>query len=237
MANNYFQFKEFTVYQDQCAMKVGTDGVLLGAWANLHKAECILDIGTGTGLIALMMAQRSIANIDAIELESSAFQQAKENIGRSRWNDRIRVICESFQKFSGQPNSGYDIIITNPPYFVNSHKTPHKKRTTARHNETLDFDDILGGTKKLLKEQGRFNLILPNTEAMQFIEKASDYNLFCTRRTYVKPTPKKPPKRVLMEFNSKKKPLTEDYLVIENNKRHHFTEDYRTLTKSYYLYF
>lgn len=218
-------------------MKVGTDGVLLGAWANISGSIRILDIGTGTGMIAIMMAQRSHAQVDGIELEVSAYEQAKQNVLGCKWNDRINIYNQSFQDFCGTTGKTYDVIITNPPYFVNSHKTPHKNRTTARHNETLDFDDILGGTKKLLNEQGSLNLILPKTEAIQFTEKALDYDLFCTRRTYVKSTPQKPPKRILMEFKFKKEPLREDYLVIETHKRHHYTKEYKELTKKFYLNF
>jgi len=218
-------------------MKVGTDGVLLGAWANLHNAQSILDIGTGTGLIALMMAQRSPAHVDAIELESSAFQQAQENIARSRWNNRIQIFHDTFQNFAAQSNTGYDLIITNPPYFVNSYQNTDEKRLHARHDQSLSYEDILQGTNKLLTPDGNFHLILPYSESSRFIETAREIGLYCVRKTYVRPRPDKPPKRLLMEFSRKKKPLTETYLVIENNKRHHYTEDYRALTKSFYLYF
>ena len=237
MANKYFQFKEFIIYHDQCGMKVGTDGVLLGAWANVSGSDYILDIGTGTGLIAIMMAQRTSAKIDAVEIDQAAYRQALQNVSKCKWKDRIDIYDQSFQKFSKLQQERYDLIITNPPYFVNALQAPDKKRTHARHAHSLNFDDILNGSKKLLKETGRLSLILPFSEGMKFQERASTYDLFCIRKTHIKPLPDKDPKRLLMEFSPKKEPLTEDYLVIENNKRHHYTQEYKELTKKFYLYF
>jgi len=237
LANKYFQFKEFIIYQDQCGMKVGTDGVLLGAWTNVSESNYILDIGTGTGLIAIMMAQRTSAKIDGIEIDQAACQQALQNVSECKWKDRINLYNQSFQDFSKFQQEQYDLIITNPPYFSNALQAPGKKRTNARHNHSLNFDDILKGSKKLLKETGRLSLILPFSEGMKFQEKAAAFDLFCIKKTYVKPLPGKDPKRLLMEFSFKKEPLTEDYLVIENNKRHHYTKEYKELTKKFYLYF
>lgn len=237
LANNYFQFKQFTVYQDQCSMKVGTDGVLIGAWANIDKAKTILDIGTGTGLIAIMMAQRSFAKIDAVELEPAAYHQAVENIERCIWKDRIHVYNKSFQLYSETCKQQYDLIITNPPYFSNALHTPDQKRTNARHDISLSFEDILSGSQRLLSDHGRLNVILPSSERNRIQQISKTYNLFCTKITHVKPLPSKEPKRVLMEFSKKEKPLSENYLVIENNKRHHFTEEYKELTKEFYLNF
>ena len=129
MPNDYFKFKQFTIHQDKCAMKVGTDGVLLGAWAECANAKGILDIGTGTGLIALMIAQRSNAKIDAVEIDETASKQAKENIKKSLWNDRIEILNISFQDFSKSTNEKYDLIVSNPPYFQNSLYAPDEKRT------------------------------------------------------------------------------------------------------------
>ena len=237
MANKYFQFKEFIIYQDQCGMKVGTDGVLLGAWANISDSDFILDIGTGTGMIAIMMAQRTSAKIDGVEIDQAAYRQASQNVSECKWKNRIKLYNQSFQEFSKLQKERYDQIITNPPYFVNALQAPEKKRADARHAHSLNFDDILSGSKKLMKETGRLSLILPFSEGIKFQEKATAFDLFCIRKTYVKPLPDKDPKRLLMEFSFKKEPLTEDYLVIENNKRHHYTQEYKELTKQFYLYF
>jgi tRNA1Val (adenine37-N6)-methyltransferase len=218
-------------------MKVGTDGVLLGAWTNIDKAETILDIGTGTGLIAIMMAQRSFAKVDAVELEPVAYNQAVENIERCIWKDRVQVYNQSFQVYSETCKQRYDLIVSNPPYFSNALHAPDKKRTNARHDTTLDFEDILSGSLRLLSDHGRLNVIIPSREKNRFHQISKKHNLFCTRITQVKPLPSKEPKRVLMEVSKKEKPLSENYLVIENNKRHHFTEEYKELTKEFYLNF
>jgi len=237
MANSYFQFKQFTVYHDQCGMKVGTDGVLLGAWAEIRNAQNILDIGTGTGLIALMMAQRSPAKIDGVEIDFSAYEQARENVARSPWNGRIFILHQSFQDFAKQSRKRYDLISTNPPYFSNSHFTPEQKRTDARHDHKLNFEEILLGSSQTMNSNGRLNIILPAHSAKAFEAKAQKYHFWCTRKTYVKPTPYKDPKRVLLEFSTKKEPLRENYLVIETHKRHHYTKEYKELTKNFYLNF
>jgi len=237
LANNYFQFKQFTIYQDQCGMKVGTDGVLLGAWTNTDEAENILDVGTGTGLIAIMMAQRSSAKVDAVELETAAYRQAIGNVEKCKWKDRIQVYNQSFQEFAKTCKQKYDLIITNPPYFSNALHATDQKRTNARHDKSLNVEDILYGSQKLLSANGRLNLILPFQEKYQLQQTSKEHKLFCTRITYVKSLPSKEPKRILLELSRKEKPLNENYLVIENNKRHHFTEEYKELTKDFYLYF
>ena len=149
MANDYFQFKQFTIRQEKCAMKVGTDGVLLGSWADLTHARRLLDIGTGTGLMAIMAAQRNLELIiDAIEIDPAAFEQARENANNSPWRERIHLFQGEVQAFT--PTYKYDIIICNPPFFINSTKNPELNRTLARHCETLSHEDILQVSDNLL---------------------------------------------------------------------------------------
>ena len=133
MSNPYFQFKQFTVWHDKCAMKVGTDGVLLGAWTSVESAHRILDIGTGTGLVALMLVQRSLpdANIVALEIDEAAVGQARENIIRSPWKERVEVVQADFRKY--RSSDKFDVIVSNPPYFVDSLECPDRQRTAARH--------------------------------------------------------------------------------------------------------
>ena len=218
-------------------MKVGTDGVLLGAWANCDSAEKILDVGTGTGLIALMLAQRSKATIDAIEIDAEASVQAKENVEKSPWSEKISVINQSFQDFIEKSNNKYDLIVTNPPYFQNSLFAPDKKRTDARHNSNLELGDVIMGTKKLLNREGVLSIILPYLEGNMFILKASEEGLYCVRQTKVLSKPNREPKRLLLEFQQIKKPLVEQELIIELNKRHEYSEAYKNLTKNFYLAF
>ena len=209
MPNDYFKFKQFIIHQDKCAMKVGTDGVLLGAWADCENAKSILDIGAGTGLISLMLAQRSIAKIEAVEIDEVACVQAKENIKKSLWNDRIEIINKSFQDFSKSTNEKYDLIVSNPPYFQNSLYAPDEKRTDARHNSNLKLDDLLNGALKLLPEKGKLSIILSYLEGALFILKAAENGLFCVRQTKVLPKPDREPKRLLLEFMKEKLPLIE----------------------------
>lgn len=237
MPNNYFKFKKFTVYQDKCAMKVGTDGVLLGAWANCEGAKKVLDIGTGTGLVALMLAQRSNATIDAVEIDREATKQAKENVQKSPWGDRIEIINQSFQEFTKMRDESYDLIVSNPPYFQNAFFAPDEKRTNARHNSNLQLEDLLTGAQKLMNEEGILSMILPYLEGSMFILKASEMGLYCVRQTKVLPKPNREPKRLLLEFMKTKKPLVEQEIIIELNKRHEYSEAYKNLTQDFYLAF
>lgn len=218
-------------------MKVGTDGVLLGAWADCENSKSILDVGTGTGLIALMLAQRSNAQIDAIEIDQNACEQAADNVDKSLWKDRIHVINQSLQDYKKQTDKKYDLIVSNPPYFQNSLYAPDQNRTNARHNSSLEYDDILESASGLLSENGTLNLILPYLEGTMFILKASEKGFYCVRQTNVLPNPGKQPKRLLLEFKREKKPLVEQEIIIELNKRHEYSEAYKNLTKDFYLAF
>ena len=237
MPNNYFRFKQFTIYQDKCAMKVGTDGVLLGAWTNCENAKNVLDIGTGTGLIALMVAQRSNADIEAIEIDETACMQAGENVDKTLWKSRVKIIHKSLNDYLLATDKKFDLIVSNPPYFQNSLYAPEEKRTNARHNALLEYDDIIEAANKLLDEEGTLSLVLPYLEGNMFILKASENNLFCVRQTKVLPNPGKQPKRLLLEFMKRKMPLVEQEIIIELNKRHEYSDAYKNLTKDFYLAF
>lgn len=215
-------------------MKVGTDGVLLGGWANLEQARHILDIGTGTGVIALMAAQRNCnAQIDAIEIEEQAFTQAQENIAASPWKNRIRIEYTSLQHYS--PEILYDCIVCNPPFFINSTKNPNASRTLARHNDTLPHKELVNHAKRLLDPNGKFHLILPITEALELMAYAQSIDFYPTHITFVHPTPCKPPKRILMELSLTQDSYYEDNITIELG-RHHYSEAYTKLTKQFYLH-
>ncbi|MDL2224327.1 methyltransferase [Bacteroidales bacterium OttesenSCG-928-M06] len=233
MANPFFKFKQFTVYHDLCAMKVGTDGVLLGAWANCTGTNHILDIGTGSGLIALMLAQRCPnTTIDALDIDSDAFSQAKNNFINSQFKDRLNIFLCDFLAY--QSTCYYDLIISNPPYFNDSLLSPDKARTRARHSSELKIQSLLSKAETLLSETGRIALILPvlNFDSTQAI--AADNNLFLARKTLVIPLEGRPPKRVLLEYSKKKLECEEKELVIEIS-RHLYSPDYKTLTKDFYL--
>ena len=233
MPNPYFAFKQFTVRHDRCAMKVGTDGVLLGAWTDLSHSRRILDIGTGTGLIALMLAQRCMdARITAIDLDSAAVEQAQENIQASPWKDRIEALKQDICTY--HPNGTFDTIVSNPPYFIDSLKCPDGQRSTARHTDTLDADRLIGKVSELLTSDGRFSIILPAEQTEDLIRVAGEKGLHPSRQTWVITRPGLSPKRILMEFRKIPVTLQPDELVIEL-ERHVYSEEYIALTQEFYL--
>lgn len=237
MSSQEFVFKQFKIHQDKCAMKVGTDAVLLGAWVNATNAKTILDIGTGTGIISLMLAQKSEALIDAIDLDRNAYMQAQENIGCCKWSDRIQVHHISLQQYAINAKHKYDLIVSNPPYFVDSSKALEESRTNARHTDQLSFSDLLDGVLKLLSPAGKFYVILPTKESQLFREMAEEQKLYLTKLTRVITRTDKPEKRLLMKFEFVQAPLQEDSITIEQDERHIYTEQYKELTKDYYMAF
>lgn len=236
--NPYFQFKQFRIVQERSAMKVGMDGVLLGAWADTSGAERILDIGTGIGLVALMLAQKNAsAQIDAIEIDRDACDEACFNVLQSDWSSRIKLFCQSFQEFATETENKYDLIVSNPPFFSNGVKAPDKTRAQARHAYALPLDVLISGAAKLLNENGQIALVLP-IEQFQKIENLAKINgLFLSCLCSVKPNPIKPDFRILVELRNWASTLQEETLMIEFEKHHDYTPEYRKLTKDFYLKF
>jgi tRNA1Val (adenine37-N6)-methyltransferase len=237
MPNSKFQFKKFNILQDKTAMKVGTDGVLLGAWAKLPSCGIALDVGTGTGLIALMMAQRnSNLIIKALEIDGDTAAQAIQNVESSPWNDRISVLHDSFQYFITIGKNNFDLIITNPPFFRNSVKSNHEPRSKARHADILPLETIIKGAKQLLKPDGTLAIVLPVAEHGAFSEIAHEYGFYEYRRLIVFPNLAKPSVRVLSQWGLTQINDTEiKELVIEPLHRHHYSVEYIMLTKEFYL--
>ena len=233
--NNYFQFKQFIIRQEKSAMKVNTDGVLLGAWINLDGAKTVLDIGVGTGLISLMIAQNSEAEITGIEIEKNAAEEAEQNVQNSKWCNRISIQHCSFQDYVSTALNKFDIIVSNPPFFSNGVKNANPHLSMARHNHMLPFFDIIDGTNKLLCENGRLSLILPSLPALEFIEKARQKNLFLNRLTEVKPFPDKEPNRCLMEFGNEQLILQKTRISVFDVSRTNYSEEFKTLARDFYL--
>ena len=215
-------------------MKVGTDGVLLGAWTNVENVGRVLDIGTGTGLLALMIAQRSAAKIDAVEIDQEAFLQAKENIQKSPWKERIDLHHKSIQEYPEGLSYKYDLIICNPPFFQNSLKAPDQSRSIARHNERLDLSELLFISANILNPSGRLSIVIPADILKIVLKKAGENNFYLNRKTLLKPTPEKAPKRALLEFGLEKKELEENEIVIEL-ERHQYSKAFKGLSKDFYL--
>ena len=240
---NPFKFKQFSINQDKCAMKIGTDGVLLGSWASVYEnTYSILDIGAGTGVIALMLAQRSMAeNIEAIELDDDAFEQCTENFEASDWADRLFCFHAGFDEFvdeytSEEPDEMelYDLIVSNPPFYTEEVSSGDLARDNARQNTSLPFDELVSGVAKLLAKQGSFATIIPFKEENQFIQLAHKNQLYPNRITRVRGTANTDIKRSLLEFTFVKKEITTTELVIEK-ERNMYTQDYINLTKDFYL--
>jgi tRNA1Val (adenine37-N6)-methyltransferase len=236
--NSYFQFKQFRIIQERSAMKVGMDGVLLGAWADVSGTKRILDVGTGTGLIALMMAQKNhSAQIDAIEIDPDAFQEAQFNVGQSPWPDRVALKCMSFQEFARRSQNKYDLILSNPPYFAGGMKARDASRAKARHADALPLPDLISGAVDVLAETGKIALVLPSDSLQELVKLAETHKLSLSRLCRVRPNPDKPNFRILAEIGQRECNLTEEELVIEFEKHHHYTPEYRELTKEFYLKF
>jgi tRNA1Val (adenine37-N6)-methyltransferase len=231
-----FQFKQFSVQQDKCAMKVGTDGVLLGAWAPIdHWPFSILDIGAGTGLIALMLAQRSHAEqIDALEIDDDAYEQSVDNFENSPWGDRLFCYHAGLDEFMDEPEDEYDLIVSNPPFYTDGYFSGDEQRDKARFTESLPFEDLVEASALLLSEIGVLAVVIPFKEEENFIALAKEEELFPFKITRVKGTPETEIKRSLIAFSRTEKEILIDELIIET-ARHKYTDEYISLTKEFYL--
>ncbi len=238
MSNDSFEFKKFKIRQDKCAMRVSTDAVLLGAWVIPNGSTRILDIGTGTGVIALMLAQKSSAKILAVDIDKESTEQAKLNVAESPFKDMVTVMHTSFQELVKTSDEKFNLIVTNPPYFIDSLKSTNDNRTTARHTDSLSYEDLLSGVKKLLHEKGKFCLILPKNEGALFRQMAEQKGLYLSKLLRVRTRAEKDSeKRHLMQFEFKESEFSESTLVIEKDSHRNYTEEYKALTKDYYLKF
>jgi tRNA1Val (adenine37-N6)-methyltransferase len=235
MANNYFQFKQFLIEQDNCAMKVGTDSVLLAALTSVNNIKNALDIGTGTGILALMLAQKNAAiQFDAIEIDELAFLQASNNFSESKFSTQIKPHLVALQQFVA--NKQYDLIITNPPYFISksNYSIADLQRAKARHDNDLTFEELIDCVQKIISSQGVFKLILPVNEAAIFKKLAFQKGLFCSESVFIKPKTSKPSNRVIMSFINQNVAETETEFIIYNEDNTQ-TEAYKNLTSEYYL--
>ena len=232
-----FSFKQFSLEQDRTAMKIGTDGVLLGAWTPIEKNPySILDIGTGTGIIALMLAQRSTAEqIDALEIDEDAYEQATDNFENSPWNDRLFCFHAGLDEFVEDPEDEYDLIVSNPPFYSEDYKSSNEQRDLARFQDAMPFEDLIEAVALLLSENGIFSVIIPFKEEEKFIDLCAEVELFPLKVTRVKGIPTSEIKRSLLAFSrNETSNFPIDELIIEI-ARHIYTPEYIALTQDFYL--
>ena len=232
-----FHFKQFSINDDQSAMKVGTDAVLLGAWCPIdNNPKSILDIGTGTGIIALMLAQRTNADqIDALDIDEKAFEQATDNFENSIFADRLYCYHAGLDEFVDDPEDEYDVIVCNPPFYSEDFKTNDASRDLARFQDAMPFEDLIEAADLLLSEDGIFAVIIPYKEEENFIDLAADFELYPIKVTRVRGSFTSPIVRSLIAFKRFEMPvLIADEIVIEIN-RHEYTNEYIELTKEFYL--
>lgn len=229
-----FHFKGFSLSDQNSTHKIGTDGVLLGAWVDIREARCILDVGCGSGVITLMLAQRTseFVKIDAIDINQTDVTQALENVKNSPWPHKITVSHAAFQQWL--PSYRYDLIVSNPPYFMNSWLPPDENRKKARHTNELTFEELAGSSHKLLSSDGRLAVVLPPTEADIFKEIANRYEMHLGRSLSFRSRQHKPVERVLMEFHRRHVSTQSENLVLYSEGEN-WSPEYRTLTKDFYL--
>jgi len=232
-----FQFKQFSVNDDKCAMKIGTDGCLLGAWADISNAVNILDIGAGSGIVSLMLAQRSNALIDSVEIDKDAYTQCIENYKNSPWKERLHVFHNPLQEYVKSCTKKYDLIVSSPPYFVNSMKTNCSKRKLARHTDSLTFEELISGAKRIMNLNAKFCVIIPTDIVKNFLDIALIEGFFMSKKTEIEPKAKAKALRTLLQMELIKKPCTQDNLAILDKQGKAYTTEYISLTKDFYLKF
>lgn len=235
MRDDFFTFKQFRVMHRKSIMKVGTDGVLLGAYVDCKNASRVLDIGTGTGLLCLMLAQKCNATIHGIDINAEAVEVAKFNVEQSEWRERIEIFHSSVQDFS--PEEKYNLIVSNPPFYTTDVVAPEKGRALARHDISLNISDLALAMSKFLSDTGRCYVIYPTEQCLLFEKEAERLGLYATARLYVSSHPDTLPIRTIIEMSREKLEPICDTLFIENGIRHDFSEKYKSLTKDYYLKF
>ncbi len=235
MSETLFLFKQFQVVQEKCAMKINTDGVLLGSWVNCNQAKSILDIGTGSGVIALMLSQRSEANsIVGVEIDEPSYLEAKENMENSPWKSRLNAVHSSIQDFAIKTSENFDLIVSNPPFFSGGTLSATQNRSLVKHTIKLPHNDLLRISYQLLSANGNFAVVLPYLEGLRFIEIAEQYRLYCTHLCEVSSFPETPVERLLINFSKKPKKIETQKISIRDETKA-FSLDYISLTKEFYL--
>lgn len=228
-----FQFKQFGINHSSSTMKAGTDAVLLGSMADTTNSHSILDIGTGSGIIALMLAQRSKANVTAIDIHPQSVAQATANFSSSPWHSRLIAVVDSAQEYAEKDNQ-FDLIVSNPPYFKNSLKSPTESRNIARHDDTLNFPTLVQCVDRMLTPNGKFSCIIPEIDSTRMIDICAENNLFLSHKIFIHPKPESQANRAILTFTRSKSDSTEiSHFVVRNNDNT-YSDQYLQITKEFH---
>ncbi|MDD6000566.1 MAG: tRNA (adenine(22)-N(1))-methyltransferase TrmK [Bacteroidales bacterium] len=234
MSNPYFRFKQFTIYQDRTAMKISTDGIVLGACCEFGKAKKVLDVGTGTGLLSLMAAQKSLADITAVEINQDAYNQAIENVEKSKFASRVKIVNGDFIKLFSDSAEHFDYIVSNPPFFRNSLKSSSQGRSIARHEDSLPFEKFVPTVARLLTSGGTFSVILPESERLYFNRLCIANGMHICGKTIVKSFENSDPLRVILHFSKSFLQMKQEVLVIYSTQNI-YTQQFKNLVKDFYI--
>ena len=232
-----FFFKKFGMFHHRSTMRIGTDAVLFAQWVPIFESDYVLDVGTGSGIIPMILSQKNANSVDAVELDTDSYEEAKLNFSISVWSDKLNVFNKDVRIFADEVNKKYDLIVSNPPYYASDVKPIKEKKVMARHVSTLSFRDLLFSAKKMMKENSRFALVLPFYESRLFIKEAEQLGFYLQKEMHIIPIEGKDANRVNMQFvlNEVNKLETEYFTI--RNKDYSYTEEYKTFLKDYYLDF
>lgn len=232
-----FFFKQFGMFHHRSTMRIGTDAVLFARWVEASSSDYALDIGTGSGIIPMILSQKGIGRVDAVELDRDSFEEARQNFSISVWKDNLEVFCDDVRSFSDRNVNKYDLIVSNPPFYASDVKPVRDKKVMARHVSTLSFADLLDSAKKMMKENARFALVLPYYESRLFIKEAESKGFYLQKEFLIAPIKGKEPNRVNMQFSLNENEDVEREVFTIRNKDYSYTEQYKEFLKDYYLDF
>ena len=229
-----FHFKHFSLYHHRSTMKVGTDAVLLGRWVEVRPTDVVLDIGTGCGILPLMLAQKGVSQVDAVDLDAVSIEEATVNFMASQWRDQLQAYCSDIADF--QSDKKYSLIISNPPFFIRSFKCDADRKNRARHTDvTLSFDALCKAVCRLMDTKGRFAVVLPVNESMDFRKVADSYGLYLSKRMTIIPIEGKEPNRVNLELQFAQSVVVQEETFVIRGTDNRFTQQYNEFLKDYYL--
>lgn len=230
-----FFFKKFALFHHRSTMKIGTDAILLARWVEVNENDAVLDIGTGCGLIPLMLAQKGVKRADAVEIDRDSYEEAVQNFSNSAWKSRLFAVNDDVKHYSEICTKKYDLIVSNPPFFFGDNIPEKAKKGLARHTNTLSYNDLLIAVKKLLKPDGRFALVLPARESVTFLKDAENQGFYLKKEMKIVPVEGKEPNRINMQLVVNQTDKTETEIFVLRNADHSFTKDYKEFLKDYYL--